>query len=283
MPLFNRIVSVKTGKKGNENVLNVSKNRVVFKVSKTHTAKDNIAEIEIYNLNENSRSLFSDVSNFIIIEAGYSEFEGLKTIFVGNITEFQIIKVDAYIITKITALDGHNAVSGKVFSKSYKEGTPPKNIIEDVLNGIGLPKKFSKKASELLNKKNPSYNNGIAFSGNSKQVLNEITEYLNLSWSIQNNVVKITSVNATDDSDVIVLNENSGLIGSPIRLNEISKKVKKKGYEVVSLLRGDFEPTKPIIIESEFVKRSSFLTEEVVHSGDTEGNDWHSKLIVSEV
>lgn len=283
MPLYNRVISLKTGKIGNENVLNVSGNKIVFKINKTHTSKDNVADVEIYNLNETSRTLFSTIDNFVIIEAGYVDFEGLKTIFVGNITEYETITLGADRVTKIVLQDGSKAVNNKNFSKSYKAGTLPKDILEDILNDVGLPKKLSKKAVELLGKKNKQYNNGMIFSGETKKILNDITKLVGLTWSVQNNVIKVTSVNASDDSEVIVLNKSTGLIGSPLKVNKIKSDKNKKGYELISLLRGELEPAKPIVVESQYIDRASFLIEEVQHTGDSYGKDWTSKLIVSEV
>lgn len=283
LPLFDRVISVKTGKQGIENVLNVSNLRVIFKIKKTKKTTENGCELEIYNLNENSRNLFSTIGNFIHLEAGYYQGEGLALMFLGSIVDYEIVIAPPNVITKVKAKDGLAATQGKTFNASYNPNAIAGNVLTDIAKSLGIPQKLTDKVKSILDSKNKRFTNGLVLSGDTKKALNQISEFLGIEWSIQNNVLKFVGKDLTDESQVIKLNSQSGLIGSPVKKSKLSDQTKKNGYEINSLLNAYYEPTKPIVIESKNLSSTVFRIEEVTHIGDTYGNDWNSKLLVSEV
>jgi hypothetical protein len=112
---------------------------------------------------------------------------------------------------------------------------------------------------------------------------------MGLDWSIQSNAIKFVEFDKSDGSRVVSLNPNTGMIGSPQRLQGITRKAKgkststKPGWKIKALLRPEIVPGGQIQIESrEIPQNSKFTVSTVEHSGDTHGSDWTSQVEVRE-
>lgn len=303
---FNRKVTLEFGELGKTG-LRVQNLRCSFNVKKTSTDTFNTGKATVYNLNESSRKFvdsfdITKAKNLLSISAGYEGTEQL--IFRGNISLVSVSIEKPLVLTNIEANDGERGINELKFYPplSYKSGTWAKRVLRDVSNKTGLGQKFID-WSKIPDRQ---YKNGFAFQGSAKVLFNNLCNYLGLNWSIQDNQLKFTVVGKTDGAPILNLTPETGLLSSPIRLNDIKaamygtlskqekleaglqklkgetgKKYSEKvsgGYEIKCLLQPVAEPGGVVQVTAEGIDKKQFRILEVEHTGDTHGAEWNSKL-----
>src|SRR3990172_565889 len=119
------------------NAIEVFALRVQFQVEK-HLLKDpNTAELTISNLSEHTRTQFQTRPLRVEIAAGYQGVN--KLLFVGDVRPGSGSKLlGTEWETKLLLGDGSRAFAHGRVSRSYKGGTPVKNIIRDAARALGL-------------------------------------------------------------------------------------------------------------------------------------------------
>lgn len=270
------------GKIGNENTVSLNDVRVNFTVKKTQSSEDNISDINIYNLSKETRELFTDTSNLAVLQAGYSENEGLRTIAVGNIISFNVEKNKADIITKIKLGDGSSKMQESTISKGYAEGTLAQTVLNDVLANIGLPVNESNKLKAKFKEKPVKFLRGLNLIGISKDALNVVSKKLGFQWSVQDGVLNLIELDGVSDKQIAFFDENSGLIGSPQRKSEGEQSNKKDGYEIRTLLMPEIQPNDKVSFESLEVKKALYKVDSIEHKGDNYGQIWNSTMFLIE-
>lgn len=299
LPQFDRIVSVKVGESGSEQLLDITDLRIVFRVSKDLNNTSNNALISIYNLSKDTRNKLKEVFDIIILEAGYFQGEGLKLLFTGNITESFTKRNGPDLITVIQSGDGIKAIIETKFNKGYAAGTSAYDILDDILKTFGLPEKITKRLKDIARKKGKKFANAFSSSGGAKTAMDKIIKQLDLEWSIQNGAIKVLELEDVDDSPIIVLNSDTGLLGLPERIQNLKdrqntkkkitpnseiKDVKRKGWKLESLLLPELEPGGRLKV---FEERSGidgvFRVEEIEQNGDIYGTQWNSLITVSDI
>lgn len=283
MPLFNRIVSVLIGPEGSEQGIEFSGIRVVFKINKTKKKDSNTCNVELYNLSAATRNFIKDLNNIMILNAGYVESTGLEHLFTGNLININHVKQGPDWISKLEVNDGSKAINDTRINLSYKEGASSKQILSDVIDSIPLAKRFV----DLDRIEDSQEVNGFSFAGQSKTVLDKLAEKLNFEWSVQDNQIQIIKSGETNNDAVIVISPDSGLIGSPERLEDLSEEkastTKLPGWRVNSLLLPKVSIGGTVSVESREIKKNSFFKiHSIEHSGDTHGQNWNTVLEVTE-
>jgi len=300
VPLFNRLITIEVGVRGQESALEISQLRISFKINKTLEHSSNSATISIYNLSENTRTLLKEVFNSIIIKAGYADGAGTKLAFIGDITESTTKRQGANLVTTISAGDSLKVLQNTKFNQSYSEGVSGYQILNDIVDALGLPVKLTDRLKKVIQKKGKKFANGYSANGNAKEQLTKLAKQLNLEWSFQNGTIKLLEKEETDDSPIIVLARSTGLIGLPERItdlklkSETDKKVKKgskekdikrKGWKLTSLLMADIEPGGQVLVDAQElgVESGIYRTEEVEHSGDNFGTNFNTITKVADI
>jgi len=284
--LYNRVASVEIGRSGEEGI-RISKLRISFSVKKPDPSRKqrNSATVKIYNMSEQSRNSIKETEDVLILKAGYADSEGEKVIFTGDITTINHEHDSPNIITTIDCNDGDKILRDGVITLTHKDGAGTKQILQEVINKLNLPKKINTALLDIADKK---YATGFAFAGQSKVALDKLAEVAGFNWSIQNNELKIVDKNKTDKSIAISLSSTTGMIGSPTRINDIyGKKDGKKsvrGWKIQSLLQPITEPDSGAIVGSKEIPSGSlFKIVDVEHRGDTHGQEFFTFLKVKEI
>lgn len=192
---------------------------IQFDVERTTSSSINQMNLRVYNLSEKIRNiLYKDKflilddatkKNYrqIILQAGYKE---LSTIFKGNILEAYSYRQGADIITYFNCQDG-----GYAASNSYSSITIDKSeSYEDAFNRlvdnlVGIKKG---KIGEIQG----SPKRGMVFNGNTFTLLQESFDnkvYIDLEK------INLLNDNETIKGDVLLINSETGLLGTPIRQN----------------------------------------------------------------
>jgi hypothetical protein len=296
---FNRRATIELGKLG-ETGLKVQNLRVSFNVKKTSTDTFNTAKVSIFNMAADSRRFVDSFDlekreNILTVSAGYESTE--RVVFRGNVSLVSIDIQKPLVITNIEANDGEKAINQLKFFPpiSYAAGTYAKKIILDIIKKTGLPVKYF----DWNTVTDKQYKNGFAFQGSAKVILNNLCNYVGVTWSIQGGQLKFLKIGESDGAPILNLTPETGLLSSPIRLNDIhaatfgnlsaaqkteatlnQKQAKKLsgGYEIKCLLQPVAEPGGVVLITSAAMKEKKFRILEVEHSGDTHGQEWISKL-----
>lgn len=287
MTQFGRQASVVIGSPG-AGGLRISDLRITFNVQKTDGKDPNKAKIQIYNMSSKSRNLIKrseeDFADLVYLSAGYRNGASLENVFIGNISSINNRVEPPNIVTEIDALDGAKEILERKVSISFGAGTKASIVLNKVLSAFSIGSDVSNLASSSI-----SYANGFSFAGPADSALDKVAKFMGLDWSIQNNAIKFVEADKSDGSRIVSLNSSTGLIGSPQRLQGVTRKAKGKsastrpGWKIKALMQPKIVPSGQIQIESnEIPQNSIFTVSTVTHSGDTFGTDWTSVIEVRE-
>jgi hypothetical protein len=279
MPLFDRSASVEIGEPGKQGI-KLSGFRIKFKGTKSVKKSANKCEVEIYNLSEETFQLIQGDNTVMILSAGYSQDEGEKQLFTGNIT--RVYRETSYpdIVTHIECFDGIRKLREKRISISYEAGSKVTTIVNDLISNLEFP------LANDIDFGGLEFTNGFSFVGSTKDALSKVLDFAGYDWSIQDGSIQILEEDQKNDTGIL-LSPTSGLIGSPENLTETNGKLKKskskkQKYKVNSFLF-------PEIKVSDFIKLSSRVVEGFFKvlkhefNGDNREGDWKSTLEVTEV
>lgn len=197
-----------------------------FTVNRADYCDVNGCTLQIMNLNEDVRSkLYKDWYNFdkfvdMEFYAGYGDDETqLPLLYKGNVLECYSYKRGAGtdFLTDINCLTGainmYQSYSNRVFAK----GTKPLDVIKQLCADMGLPLKYySKEVVDRI----PPLTKDTSFIGKSFDVLSNFVTYndnMTPNVRVDNGEVLILGKNDVLPLDVLVLTDESGLLGYPRR------------------------------------------------------------------
>lgn len=248
--------------------------RIRFKCEKTSESNPNKAEIEIFNLSDNTRSLLERQDTRIRLAFGYTgrdpggekgaSTSSVETIFIGNIKKVAHEPDPPNIITKIELADGGNRYRTAYLDKGYPPNVRFNQVVGDLSTALGLG------SPVLVDTPSTIFANGVAFSGLVKDHLDVMTRGHNLEWSIQDEVLQIIPKNKPTAENAVLLSPESGLVKFPTKT--------KEGVEFECLINPKLKPGRLVKIESRFIK-GGFKVRKVVHEGDSHEGDFLSKCI----
>ena len=271
---FNRVIEISMGPPGSVGI-NVRNLRMTFQIDKSDSETTNKAVIAIYNLSNDSATRYGKVGNKIIVRAGYSDDGAPRSIFFGDISRAVYRKEGTEKILDIEADDGKNAKIDNVISIGYAAGTPVVQVINDIIQSIGIP--LAAPFEIPIN----TYNNGYSFIGRAADGLTETLALIGKEWSIQNEQLIIYSPGEIVTRTGLLLSPESGLLHTPEVLEDDNKTNVKK-YRIVFLLDGRILPGSEIRLRSAAAS-GNFRVESVTLTGDNYGGDFIGTAEVEEV
>ena len=271
--------------------------RITFNVTKTSDPAPNTAQIQVYNLSENTRSKISDAFNEktqkIHLNAGYTDGD-VEELFNGDVTKVTHNIQPPNIVTTIEANDGQKALAETKVKLSFDAGASVKKIFKQVVDAFPLDEDVKNIIVE--NEFITNFTAGFSFSGPARDAMDLLSKTLNMEWSIQNGQMIVVPMGGNDGTRVALIDQNSGLIGSPERLVNDEKKATGKvindpkkaeestrGWKFNCLLRPAIKPLGQVSLKSIAIPKATFFTvDSVVHVGDTHGQPWGSAVEVKE-
>lgn len=236
--------------------------RTSFKVEKNGDASPNTADVTLYNLSADSRA-FIKKGMALRIEAGYVG-TGMKLLFTGAIQLPDSEKTGPDWQTRIQAGDGVREYRYSVLSESFGPDTSESSVLQAIAKKMGLT------LGTLEGIGDEKYAQGRHLSGPARGYLDAMCRSRGLRWSIQDGVLQVLPAAGALGTSAVLLSPATGLVGSP-------KRLANGGYEATSLLQGGVNPGRLVKLESEAAK-GVFVTEHVVHAGDSHGAEWRSTL-----
>lgn len=259
---------------------------ISFECNLRTRGEPNDATIRIYNLSPTTRNLLREDGAGVRLFAGY--VGQVDKIYEGTIivpTTNPDGNVDT--VTEVISGDGYRNLDRSYFAKSYSAGTPVLTILTDVATELGLPFEIDPAPVAGL-----SLLRGRSFDNKLKRVLKELCRDYGLAWKIDYGILKIGLADTVDKTNptAVVLNETSGLIGTPTVKFERYKKETRRRVVARSLLNPGLRPGRLVKIESDrfivevekrFQKNNSevtpngvYLIDEATFSGDNFGGDF---------
>ena len=260
---FGRIVELTIGPPGGAGKL-IKDLRIVFFVQKTDEESANKAQIEIYNLSDNSALEIGKAKNNVILRVGYQDEGGAKNLFFGEVSTAVYKKETPETKLEITVFDGQSNIQEKNVSVSYGPGTTVQQIFNNLLSIFGLP---LTNAGLVLS---GAYANGYAFVGKAKDAITEVLSFAGKTWTIQNQQLTVISPGESVERTGLLISPSTGLLNTPEPLDDVDDDATKeipKRYKIRSLLFPQMVPGAEIRVESSIVN-GTFRVETVEFTGD---------------
>ena len=283
--LWKRFAKVTFGKRGEEGK-SISGLDLNFSIEKNIGADPNKGTISIFNMNEDSRGVLSQAEDlFISLEVGYGSEEDFFVLFLGDVIRANSSKKAGDWVTKIECGDGQKDLKKSNFSKSYKKGVSTGKILQDIIDTFDTvtfanPERFTSRKLE----------GSLVIDGDVTKALNKIINQQNLTWSVQDEVLRIVSPYEVLDDQVVYLSPSSGLIESPFSQDvsvintttppagqKKKQNVKVSGIKFKSLIIPNILPARAIEIKSRYIE-GVFRCQKVMFSGSTFSNNWYASV-----
>lgn len=187
---------------------------IEFDIQRTVQSTINVVNLRIYNLSQNTREILrkdgfdSHDIRSLIFQVGYGE--KLHTVAAGNIRSASSVRQGSDYITTIAAQDGGQAFNTARTNATYAKGTQQLTVVEKLIREL---KPLGIERGTIGNIEG-EFKRGASFSGNTVQLLDELTDG---RFYIDNGRAYVIAENEVIDSSVLVINAASGLVGTPTR------------------------------------------------------------------
>ncbi len=272
----------------NSKGLDLSALRIKFVVKRSDTMTPNVADIRVYNLEEQTALRIRKEFTQVILEAGYEGNSGV--IFKGNIKQVILGResaTDTFI--DIIAGDGDRAYNFAIVNSTLAKGSTQMDQINAAVSSMSAKGVTAGHLGETPNEKLPR---GKVMYGNARNYLRDAAQTSQSSWSIQDEKVTFVKKKAYLPGERVVLTSKTGMIGTPEQTNE--------GVNVKCLLNPNLKIASRVEIDNKSIQQFKInlsvpnsaanipapLTADgvyyvlvVEHEGDTRGIAWYSKLI----
>lgn len=302
--LFDRTISLKIGKEGGDG-LELEGLRIAFHIQKGSTKSPNKCTVKVWNVSRESRSKIEAVGNVLILKAGYRDDVGLVTLFAGDVAYSFTSKEGPDWITELELLDGLHEFRDRKVSISMAAGATTKQVLQDIAKRFLLPVRAFPEGVQ-----DKQYKEGFAFVGRCRDAMDKACEYMGLEWSIQNREIQIIKKGGTITQTAYLISEDTGMVESPMaqsqtmtekaaaklgytkdqagtrteyelnREGEFEEMLRVYGYKIKTLLLPNLEPGGYVQLRTAAIDGQFFRVEELVHTGDTHANEWHTESLL---
>lgn len=259
--------------------------RVAFRIEKTLKPSPNQAELRIWNLNADSRKAFTK-DLLVSLEAGYDLAQ--YQVFLGNLAKVDHFRDVADWVTKARIGDGTKEIKAARVNKNWKPGSKPADIVKDLAknftdtiqakgfdvriaagNAVDKAKKGDTKGAL------EDFSRGYVAVGATFDELVKMGNNLGYDVSIQDKEVTWLAADETTGNTDVLLNSDTGLVGSP-------EQAEGEIVKARSLLNGELSPGRGVKLESDNFD-GRYRVQKVVLIGDTHGPEWFSELELKRV
>lgn len=248
---------------------------VSFKVVRHVGATPGTAELTIYNLSEtHRRTLRPNASGwlrvFCQIDAGY---EGSRSmIFRGDTRRVLSSRDGTEWQTVITAGDGEHAIRNARVVAAFARETSIASVVRSIAQQMGVGEG---NLSAMLPSLDTTVRAGTVLHGQAAQEMTRLCQRAGLEWSIQDGALQILRRGRGLERTAVVLNSDTGLIGTPERAGW--RRIKCR-----ALIQPDLVPGRKILVESSTTRGEYRITHaEII--GDTRGKEWDVEVTARDV
>lgn len=274
-----------------------------FDVEKTTGDENNKGEVSVYNLSQDVIDLIkTSRPATLVLSAGYQDKDSINNIYTGEILEVKVDREGGDVKTTMTLATSLSSTRMLAKSKAWGNNTSLREVIDYVVTHIS-----GATLRQPTRYKNHIWKRGVTISGNPLESLKKIVKNLGMVMTINDNEIDIYVAGQDLSFEVVVLNNNTGLVGipdaiadvnegqtipdatqqstdDPSQLNGDNKTIISDGYTVKSLLNSKLVPNARISLTSDKVKAENSLmtVDSVRHYGSNYENDFYSEITVYE-
>lgn len=268
--------------------LDLSELRIKFSVKRSDTMTPNVADIRVYNLEEQTALRIRKEFTKVVLQAGYQGNYGV--IFQGNIKQVIIGResaTDTFI--DIVAGDGDRAYNFAIVNTTIAAGSTAADQINAAAAAMAPKGVTAGHIGETPPEKLPR---GKVMYGNARTYLRDVAQTSNKSWSIQDEKITFVSNKSYLPGERVVLTSKTGMIGTPNQTNEgvnvkclLNPLIKIGGriqIDNASIARYKINlsvPNSPANIPAPLTADGVYYVLVAEHTGDTRGVDWYTSLI----
>jgi len=274
-----------------QGAIDLSELRIRFTIRRGDIQTPNTADIRVYNLSEQTAQNIQKEFTRVVLQAGYEGNYGV--IFDGQIKQVRRgreTQTDTYL--DITAADGDSAYNFAMTSISLAAGSTPNDHVGAVLKDMAS---HNVSGGYIPNLPGNPLPRGKVIFGMSRDVMRNIANNTDTSWSIQDGKLNMVPLNAYMPGEVPVLTAATGVIGLPEQT--------QGGIKLKTLLNPNLKIGQAVKLDNASIQSYKFglalnqqvqnlFDEQVVklnddglyyvmiadHTGDTRGNEFYTEL-----
>lgn len=252
---------------------------VAFKVEKDLKAKPNTCELSIWNLTPDHQAQLEQLAPKdkkqatkgipCQIDAGYKDAASL--IWLGDLRTADTVREGPDWITHLSSGDGEKAWQNAKLHVSYGPKTSLETALRAMARALGVGEgNLSKVVKQLKQAGSAIFPAGTVISGPVSRELTAFARSADLEVSIQDGALQFLDRGKALAGTALLLNSETGLIGSPTVDNE--------GILTARMLMiPDVRPGGLVTIDAARVK-GTYRIEKAVWSGDTASTDWYIEI-----
>lgn len=289
-----RTCQLLVGKNGNGDVspssgLLIEDLRIKWEFTKTIYRTPNVATIKIYNLNQEHESLMRDEFNDVILQGGYQG--NTRLFFRGNIKYANFYREENDRVCELNCGDGDKDFHGALVNFSLAAGHDDEQTIRQLMTTMQATALGHVHGKKIRTK----HGRGRVFSGNFREVMDEIAANNEAHWSIQDGKLIMVPVDSTLPNEAIMVSSETGLLGAPevndkgiginmmfdprvipgskIWLSNNEVKMKHLKANITGQKRKLHGPKQPVRLDKDGI----YKVYAVHGNGDTRGTEWVSE------
>lgn len=250
-----------------------------FSVTRTLAPTPNTAEVRVYNLGKALRRELATKAKdglYVTIAAGFGS--QLCQIYRGDLRDAFSVREDTGWVTTISSGDGEKARRTARVRRAFPKGTKVDVVLDALTGALGVG--LGNTLSGLLGGKTLAHGSsefvsGTVAHGSAATHLTEVLRSVGMEWSIQDGELQVLDKGRALEGEAIVLNPETGLVGSPEPGN-------KGTMKCTVLLMPGLQPGTKVLIDTSEV-HGLFRIERIDYSGDTTQDDWIAHIEGKEV
>lgn len=270
------------------NALDLSELHIKFAVKRSDTMTPNIADIRVYNLEEQTAIRIRKEFTTVILQAGYPGNFGV--IFRGNIKQVIVGResaTDTYI--DIIAGDGDRAYNFSVINQTLAAGATQTDQVQSAIASMAQKGVTAGKVDSSTTQPLPR---GKVMWGNARDYMRAAAQNSGNNWSIQDEKINFIPKKSYLPGEAVVLTSKTGMINAPEQTNEgvnvkclINPRLAVAGrvhLDNASIQRYKINlsvPNSPQNIPPPINADGIYYILVVEHNGDNRGIEWYSSLI----
>lgn len=246
--------------------------RTVFEVKRNLHRHPDPAQITMYNLSRATRASFAQGDSVVLV-AGYTGAAGM--LFSGQLMDMIVQRDGADWATTLVCRDG-DAAWKTYISSAFASSMPLDKAVQYVAGRMGL----TVAQASVAQLAGISTQGRIAHVGLAPDALSKLLEPRGFSWMLQDNTLIIIPNGGSTYEDAVVLNPQTGLVGSPEPMTDKKIKGFRQGFKrlkLQSLLQPSLTPGRKLQLQSEQYS-GIYRIDAAVHRGDSRGQDWYSMV-----
>jgi len=252
--------------------------KLTFEVLVDFGGYNSYADIQLYNLSNDSVSKVLSRDATITLRAGYAD--NIDKLFVGKIKNVMKERRGPDIVTRIIARSGSE--TSTVVNKSLGVNTSVIQCIRECTEAMGYPLTINDADFSDL----PPYPRGVVLSGDPRTKLDELAQTHKFSYVIDSGKIVVSKNTGYVSGSPIVISQDTGMEGIP--------EITESGCDVTVRLNPKLKIGRRIEIKSEFktfnfsnlyfqnipenAGAGVYRVFRLSHSGDTYGNTWSTKI-----